>query len=115
MKTKHILSIHILIVVALVFLWLNGCATTNKYTNESNRTCLEASRQQLEYHRDIGNRVRMCYGFTLGETHMWVEYFDGNRWLVDDIALGYKGFPREAYGETYTLRVWVENGEVGTE
>ncbi|MCK9324158.1 MAG: hypothetical protein M0P69_01540 [Bacteroidales bacterium] len=51
--------------------------------------------KQKAYYDRIGVRARICHGYYKGERHTWVEYLHNGTWLVDDEAIGIKGWTRE--------------------
>jgi transglutaminase-like putative cysteine protease len=115
MKVKHIIISHF--TIAILLLMLFGCANpelTRKitawqrtYPNRKGDCMIYAMKAKAYYDR-MGVRARICHGYWKGEKHAWVEYLsNGDTWLVDDKALGHKGWTRESYGD-YELTWWGE-------
>ena len=113
MKVKHIMFYHILVVIILLLVWLTGCkkseleqriiAWQTTYPDRKGDCGIYAMKAKA-YHERKGRRARMCHGYWRGKPHAWCEYESGGRWLVDDKAIGNKGYERDSYGD-YTL-VW---------
>ena len=74
------------------------------------KDCKDYSKERLAYHKDRGERARICQGWYDDSPHMWVEYLKGDKWIVDDRAVHYKG----DRNDHYKLKAWIENGTVGT-
>lgn len=114
MKAKHIIISHITLAV-LLFL-LIGCeksdldrkieAWQQRYPDREGDCMIYAMKAKAKYDR-LGIPARICHGWYKGKKHAWCEYEQGEKWIVDDKAVGNKGYEREAYGD-YELTWWGE-------
>lgn len=114
MKVKHIIISHF--ALALFFMGLIGCQQSDldrkieafkaRYPDREGDCMIFAMRAKDKYDR-AGIRARFCHGYWKGKSHAWVEYESGDKWLVDDKALGHKGQVRESY-QYYELIWWGE-------
>jgi hypothetical protein len=116
MKLKHLLAWIIYFSLLASILMLVGCGQTDldrkieafkkAYPNREGDCMIYAMRAKAYYDR-LGRQARLCHGYWKGEKHAWVEYLDGDEWLVDDKAQNNKGWEREAY-KHYELTWWGE-------
>jgi hypothetical protein len=116
MKLKHLIAwtVYFALLASLVMLF--GCANPDldrkiaafkaAYPNREGDCMIHAMRAKAYYDR-IGVRARICHGYWKGKRHAWVEYYDGDKWIVDDKSLGHKGWGRDAY-KYYELTWWGE-------
>jgi len=114
MKVKHIIISHFTIAILLTI--LAGCVNSDltrkidafkeAYPDRPGDCMIYAMRAKAKYDR-LGIPAKFCHGYWKGERHAWVEYLDGDMWLVDDNAIGNKGLPRDAY-KYYELTWWGE-------
>ena len=116
MKLKHLIAWIIYFSLLASLVMLMGCANpelTRKieayqkaYPNREGDCVIEAMKVKARHER-LGRRAIHCHGYWKGKKHDWVEYLDGDEWLVDDKALGHKGWTIESYGD-YELTWWGE-------
>jgi hypothetical protein len=104
MKVKHIIISHF--TIAILLLGLMGCVNSDltrkidafkaAYPDRPGDCMIYAMRAKAKYDR-LGIPSRFCHGYWKGKPHAWVEYHKDGKWLVDDGALGNKGYPRNNY------------------
>jgi hypothetical protein len=116
MKLKHLIAwiIYFSLLASIVMLF--GCSNSEltrkiesykkMYPDRPGDCLIHAMRAKAKYER-LGRQARICHGTWKGKGHAWVEYLDGDKWIVDDKSLGHRGWEREAY-KHYELTWWGE-------
>lgn len=104
MKVKHIIISHIALAILLTL--LIGCEKTDltrkieswqiRHPDRDGDCMIYAMRAKAYYDR-LGVDARICHGYYKGKKHAWCEYADGEEWIVDDKAVGNKGYTVESY------------------
>jgi hypothetical protein len=115
MKLKHLIAWIIYFSLLALAISLVGCgndlsrkidAFKAAYPNREGDCMIWAMKAKAKYDR-LGVPSRFCHGYWKGERHAWVEYEQGDKWLVDDKAVGNKGWERDDY-KNYELTWWGE-------
>lgn len=121
MKVKHLLAWIIYFSLIASILMLVGCSNSDldrkieawqtRYPDRDGDCMIWAMKAKAKYER-LGIRARLCHGWYKGKPHAWVEYEQGDKWLVDDKAIGNKGYTAESYTTLgrpdYELSWWGE-------
>ena len=117
MKVKHLLAWILYFTLIIGAIMLVGCESNTEldrkidafkkaYPDREGDCMIWAMKAKAKYDR-LGVPARFCHGYWKGKRHAWVEYEQGDKWLVDDKILGNKGWEREDY-KHYELTWWGE-------
>lgn len=116
MKVKHLLAWVLYFTLLISAIMLVGCeksdldrkieAFKKAYPDREGDCMIFAMKAKAKYDR-LGIPARFCHGYWKGKRHAWVEYEINGKWLVDDKAVGNKGWEREDY-KYYELTWWGE-------
>jgi hypothetical protein len=106
MKLKHLIAWIIYFSLLASLILLMGCKQTDldrkidafkeAYPDREGDCMIFAMKAKAKYDR-LGIPARFCHGYWKGKRHAWVEYEQGDKWLVDDKGLGNKGYERADY------------------